>query len=242
MARSSRFNPRAPRGARPEMRRREHSTEVVSIHAPRVGRDENSHGIRRSSKSFQSTRPAWGATSGQWHLKPSLWFQSTRPAWGATAHEFSHRAEPIVSIHAPRVGRDRDTDPLYRRRCVSIHAPRVGRDGDRDLFSSSHIVSIHAPRVGRDDGQLSVESGQLKFQSTRPAWGATSPRRRRWDRCNSFNPRAPRGARREGVRLRGFSNLFQSTRPAWGATNLVEGEAAHPERFQSTRPAWGATS
>ena len=240
-------------------------TITVSIHAPRGGRHAAEKGLYDWDKAFQSTRPAWGATKctqcswldlrvsihaprvgrdpkcGDENIQPKL-FQSTRPAWGATAHEFSHRAEPIVSIHAPRVGRDRDTDPLYRRRCVSIHAPRVGRDGDRDLFSSSHFVSIHAPRVGRDDGQLSVESGQLKFQSTRPAWGATSPRRRRWDRCNSFNPRAPRGARREGVRLRGFSNLFQSTRPAWGATNLVEGEAAHPERFQSTRPAWGATS
>ena len=33
-------------------------------------------------------------------------FQSTRPVWGATAALFMFSSFPRVSIHAPRVGRD----------------------------------------------------------------------------------------------------------------------------------------
>ena len=79
------------------------------------------------------------------------------------------------------------------------------------------------------------------FQSTRPAWGATSriqpservgaisihaPRMGRdliQLRINlfklDFNPRAPHGAR-QNQRLSHYgSDQFQSTRPAWGATH-----------------------
>ncbi len=57
---------------------------------------------------------------------------------------------------------------------VSIHAPRVGRD---ERYAKGNvpasIVSIHAPRVGRD--------------VQRWCWRI---------HYHSFNPRAPRGARR----------------------------------------------
>ena len=33
-------------------------------------------------------------------------FQSTRPVWGATQREIEQITDDIVSIHAPRVGRD----------------------------------------------------------------------------------------------------------------------------------------
>jgi len=37
-------------------------------------------------------------------------------------------ARDLVSIHAPRVGRDRVLLVIERDTDVSIHAPRVGRD------------------------------------------------------------------------------------------------------------------
>mgnify|MGYP001544470902 FL=1 len=61
----------------------------------------------------------------------------------------------------------------YRQAYVSIHAPRVGRDRFRNCRFIDNDVSIHAPRVGRDKFSLFFLR-QLK----------------------SFNPRAPRGARR----------------------------------------------
>ena len=69
--------------------------------------------------------------------------------------------------------------------------PAAGR---RDLAND---VSIHAPHEGRD---------------------VVPPMQRQWG--NSFNPRAPRGARpgRFGIRVHAVS--FQSTRPTRGATLL----------------------
>ena len=57
---------------------------VVSIHAPREGRD----------------RPAAQGANGR------LAFQSTRPVKGATCERRIGRAIGRVSIHAPREGRD----------------------------------------------------------------------------------------------------------------------------------------
>ncbi len=78
-------------------------------------------------------------------------FQSTPPAWGATS--IGLKVGPIidVSIHAPRVGGDRQFHLSYRASSVSIHAPRVGGDGiHRDSRAETGLVSIHAPRVGGD--------------------------------------------------------------------------------------------
>ena len=78
-------------------------------------------------------------------------FQSTRPVWGATCETAGMLSLLGISIHAPRVGRDRggrDDEPVQH---ISIHAPRVGRDGEAQK-SVAHIGT---------------------FQSTRPVWGAT---------------------------------------------------------------------
>ena len=56
----------------------------VSIHAPRVGRDEDIPRYVWACLMFQSTRPVWGATDYIWFELPDEMFQSTRPVWGAT--------------------------------------------------------------------------------------------------------------------------------------------------------------
>ena len=81
----------------------------------------------------------------------------------------------MISIHAPRVGRDRlawykadftlkdfnprapcgarpeAKDTLVAAINISIHAPRVGRDKGRgENLVVTLDISIHAPRVGRD--------------------------------------------------------------------------------------------
>ena len=101
-------------------------------------------------------------------------FQSTRPVWGATVDGGGVMSLDVISIHAPRVGRDVYADsktdrvsnfnpraPCGARReflpklpvrlLISIHAPRVGRDANMLILSQTKdIISIHAPRVGRD--------------------------------------------------------------------------------------------
>ena len=169
----SRFNPRAPRGARQLLRSRgprellfqstrpawgatpchvkQYQFVSVSIHAPRVGRDLVPSTIARNTMCFNPRAPR-GARRG------------------APAFAFS---DCNVSIHAPRVGRDarilstaslalrfNPRAPRGARRIslyldnrpirVSIHAPRVGRDNSRLTTELARRVSIHAPRVGRD--------------------------------------------------------------------------------------------
>ncbi len=65
-------------------------------------------------------------------------FQSTRPARGATLIHNCLRAKDIVSIHAPRAGRDKQRKGIVLRGPVSIHAPRAGRDRDMRLRLCRH--------------------------------------------------------------------------------------------------------
>ena len=167
---------------------------VVSIHAPRVGRDDDNWCWSFSSAEFQSTRPAWGATIVSRVRDEGQRFQSTRPAWGATGICVYFVAARAVSIHAPRVGRDIRTRSALCFLCVSIHAPRVGRDNPSTFARQRVRVSIHAPRVGRDAG------GSEPFSS------------------RSVSIHAPRVGRDVLLKNQTSANQFQSTRPAWGAT------------------------
>ena len=98
----------------------------------------------------------------------------------------------LVSIHAPRVGRDLRLDLIiYLLSCfnsrtpcgarlvlraseifsleVSIHAPRVGRDTVPPLaYTRLGFVSIHAPRVGRDTSLRLNINIPLRFNSRTP--------------------------------------------------------------------------
>ena len=80
--------------------------ELISIHAPRVGRD------------IPASMP---------FAPPSI-FQSTRPVWGATFSYYERTDYMSISIHAPRVGRDKVVTGCNSTVDISIHAPRVGRD------------------------------------------------------------------------------------------------------------------
>ena len=158
-----------------------------------------------------------GATVGLHHDAHGGQFQSTRPVRGATAITHTDGDARIVSIHAPRAGRDWSQDVLAHPVLVSIHAPRAGRDDEFDRQGSVDVVSIHAPRAGRDSRYVlrqrrpkgfnprapcgaRLRNGILNlhlyvFQSTRPVRGATPHHLTILIVCRSFNPRAPCGAR-----------------------------------------------
>ena len=151
-----------------------------------------------------------------------MMFQSTRPVRGATGRYGKDFLSKLVSIHAPRAGRDSllrtiprnaecfnprapcgarpsSTFILGYHKLVSIHAPRAGRDSEEaDKLLTKEEVSIHAPRAGRDGRTVPT---------------AASSR--------SFNPRAPCGARPKSHAYANNSILFQSTRPVRGATWCV---------------------
>ena len=125
-------------------------------------------------KSFQSTRPVWGATLFSSRLEyRRINFNPRAPCGARLIEGFEVLVLGGISIHAPRVGRDakvqvvilsemlfQSTRPVWgATSChdsilillrISIHAPRVGRDREQMEGVIETKISIHAPRVGRD--------------------------------------------------------------------------------------------
>ena len=79
----------------------------ISIHAPRVGRDDlfDFLGLR-GFKHFNPRAPCGARPHLTIAKFACLIFQSTRPVWGATIVKHHTRHVIAISIHAPRVGRD----------------------------------------------------------------------------------------------------------------------------------------
>ena len=122
-------------------------------------------------------------------------FQSTHPAWGATSSLDIVCPNATISIHAPRVGCDlRQISPQRVRRDFNPRTPR----GVRPLYPSAEadgkeFQSTH-PAWGATNGK-GLSWTIFLFQSTHPAWGATLGTRPPMPRRH-FNPRTPRGVRR----------------------------------------------
>ena len=121
-------------------------------------------------------------------------FQSTPPARGTTTHQLPDAARPPISIHAPREGDDFVDGASRQYRYISIHAPREGDD----------------PMAGEKNFENRL------FQSTPPARGTT------WDRLKDFgveryfNPRPPRGGRRDHPSEPGSCSCNFNPRPPRG--------------------------
>ena len=171
------FNPRAPRGARPS----------------RIWR-------LQCGQRFQSTRPARGATQKlRRHVADDRGFNPRAPR-GARPRDC--RASPLIRCFNPRAPRGaRQSGSGWRERRYQFQSTRPARGAttEANQARSQERVSIHAPRAGRDaDNRANFASGN-RFQSTRPARGATRCVISVLVRWMSFNPRAPRGARRYGI-------------------------------------------
>ena len=101
----------------------------ISIHAPRVGRDWTWAALPACFCYFNPRAPCGARRKAGGKARIELIFQSTRPVWGATTivfffpssfEDFNPRA-PCGARH-PRRGYIRSGTR------ISIHAPRVGRD------------------------------------------------------------------------------------------------------------------
>ncbi len=190
---------------------------------------------------FQSTRPVRGATrlpccagdlytcfnprapcgarrATPYFLPLHVLFQSTRPVRGATRQpaQFEERAK--VSIHAPRAGRDRKSR-TNSCRCDGFN-PRAPCGARRMIQAiTEDCAKFQSTRPVRGATILPFRSlCPFAFQSTRPVRGATGSGPYRWGHPQSFNPRAPCGARLFVLWHEKQFVTFQSTRPVRGAT------------------------
>ena len=176
------------------------SYSVISIHAPRAGRDHNGKCKPAETVGISIHAPRAGRDLAGGALKSfRSGFQSTRPVRGAPTKQRVICSPVDISIHAPRAGRDNIMEVGTSKIQISIHAPRAGRDTKAAALWAGDIISIHAPRAGRD-----------KSPTCRPS------------RTAYFNPRAPCGARLSETAVWDTELLFQSTRPVRGATTTDE--------------------
>ena len=167
-------------------------------------------------------------------------FQSTLPAWGATIHGTSSLQSRNFNPRSPRGERRRDWTHHWRPK-ISIHAPRVGSDvasGERNV--ASYYISIHAPRVGSDSPAVLTAFSVEDFNPRSPR-GERRQRAACKDGVQHFNPRSPRGERR-GSKRRGRSSRNFNPRSPRGERRLLSDTKDIVSVFQSTLPAWGATS
>ena len=102
------FNPRAPCGARRDTCKQNRGDICFNPRAPCGARRGACRAIYLAG-TFQSTRPMRGATLARRKGGITKKFQSTRPMRGATL-PCACTASPLpVSIHAPHAGRDGDS-------------------------------------------------------------------------------------------------------------------------------------
>ena len=100
------FNPRAPCGARRAPRPSTRPGISFNPRAPCGARRETRSHRSGSDTGFNPRAPCGARREATfWPLLSSL-FQSTRPVRGATRRRRLVGAPPVVSIHAPRAGRD----------------------------------------------------------------------------------------------------------------------------------------
>ena len=178
--------------------------------------------IQSAEVIFQSTLPAWGATTTMPDARTSstisihaprvgsdrvsrgkggrrLTFQSTLPAWGAThVFPFLQNLRQDFNPRSPRGERRAGGVISQPHVWISIHAPRVGSDDG--LVASRFVlaISIHAPRVGSDEAAFRVLLDFLDISIHAPRVGS------------DIMP----------YRIRTSASSFQSTLPAWGATRF----------------------
>ena len=126
-------------------------------------------------------------------------FQPTRPARGATTPSGDRRGRGI---------------PFQPTR--PARGATVARRGDL----ACKFVSTHAPREGRDNVNGLITIYNELFQPTRPARGATSTTSSAMRPHGSFNPRAPRGARREPLAIQPGRSCFNPRAPRGARLSL----------------------
>ena len=81
-------------------------------------------------------------------------------------------------------------------------------------------ISIHAPREGGDLTRYKDGKGNLEFQSTPPARGATLEVLTMAEYIDHFNPRPPRGGRRWRRKKRRVGYNFNPRPPRGGRRDI----------------------
>ena len=102
---------------------------VISIHSPRMGRDCSPAVVRENCRNFNPLSPHGERRHGHNGKIRTLKHFNPLSPHGERLY-FSGHLPPRrnISIHSPRMGRDRPDHQLRPHAHISIHSPRMGRD------------------------------------------------------------------------------------------------------------------
>ena len=126
-AAEQRFNPRPPRGGRPDLLSRMQRYLDVSIHAPRVGGDVSLTANMQILFSFNPRPPRGGRPVTGYVFSRGIEFQSTPPAWGATLNLREQFRRRCFNPRPPRGGRHVPLLGHQQPACFNPRPPRGGR-------------------------------------------------------------------------------------------------------------------
>ena len=169
---------------------------IISIHAPRVGRDIIHITILHRAKNFNPRAPCGARPCRPSSLPPDLDFNPRAPCGARRIARFSVATQADFNPRAPCGARLWIHNVFKLCFDISIHAPRVGRDASA-LCSrrEPHLISIHAPRVGRDSIFRRHKASIMDFNPRAPCGARLSASMVSHADGKHFNPRAPCGAR-----------------------------------------------
>ena len=129
--------------------------------------------IRSSSDIYFNPRPPCGgrlSTEGGDQVAQK--FQSTPPVWGATTGYQGAASATGISIHAPRVGGDRNSMECKCAKCgISIHAPRVGGDMQFQRYGPYRLYFNPRPPCGGRPSHGWAGRGARHFNPRPPCGG-----------------------------------------------------------------------
>ena len=170
-------------------------------------------------------------------------FQSTLPGWGATRRHAPNPPRPgYFNPRSPDGERRACSCSPFPPPRISIHAPRMGSDAQTELKDTmADIFQSTLPGWGATAAAAAEVAQWALFQSTLPGWGATVP-----DTAGTLeyaiSIHAPRMGSDHVKRHHSSQILISIHAPRMGSDLTNNGAQVRFRRFQSTLPGWGATA
>ena len=172
-ARGSDFNPRSPHGERLTWLSHYMLRPQISIHAPRTGSDWRASHRRKRYSHFNPRSPHGERPSYHFSRFTSKIFQSTLPARGATCPRCRWGRPFHFNPRSPHGERRK---AAANRHVAGYFNPRSPHGERRRLRAHCQRHSHFNPRSPHGERRIQAQRGlrQGRFQSTLPARGATS--------------------------------------------------------------------
>ena len=159
-----------PHGSRRRVEANKRVFRRISIHSPRVGRDNCKMALKTLLLRFQSTRPVRGETSTHVLVRVAVAISIHSPRSGRDIEQSKGLlGQGLISIHSPLMGQDVAAKPVPSSPAVfQPTRPAWGETQHQEVAAAPQRISIHSPRVGRDFFTLCTPRSRRRGSPIRP--------------------------------------------------------------------------